>query len=270
MSSCASILRWTIAWTLLAGVVCCNSASNRTHYLPAFPPHDSAPPFPLLHTSLSTLLPILPRLAPAPSHTLLLTLATPAFKPLLFNYICFLRYKARWGAGTSPLTDDWTPPNPISSQADSFLPLLIVTSDPGLARELTEDHGLVVWLLQSTFDAKSANSSARHHDDFAALRALDLLLPPNPPDDLDQEHKMLEWGSLHYQSLMLERSLVMSILVSALADAQRSNPAGRQAKEREWAARVAAHDWENGPMISPDDGFVGVKGVLLVDNDAVW
>jgi hypothetical protein len=81
---------------------------------------------------------------------------------------------------------------------------------------------------------------------------------------------MLEWGSLHYQSLMLERSLVMSILVSALADAQRSTPEARETKAREWEARVDAHNWEKEPPISPEDEFVGVKGVLLVDNDAVW
>lgn len=269
------------------------STTNSTQY-PLFPsssPEANEPPLQLLHTSLSTLLPILPALSPPPSHTLLVTLATPAFKPLLFNWICFLRHKAHWGEGESPNQDD-SPEEAehrrrqLKGPAKDLIKLLVVTSDEQLARELTDEHGVVVWWLkgvdwdQEERRAKEAGDGKQEDDVsnqarieriltddlFTSLRSMDLLLPPHPPSK--QQQGMLEWGSLHYQSLMLERTLVMTALTGALVESQKVEREDREREEAEWKARVLAHDWEESRLMR--EPFVGVKGVLLVDNDAVW
>ncbi|KAK4052288.1 hypothetical protein OIO90_004369 [Microbotryomycetes sp. JL221] len=206
-----------------------------------------------LHTSLSTLLPILPLLAsPQPSQTLLVTLATPAFKPLLFNWLCFLKHKAKWAQPLTRHNDnyatDFDDDDDDGDTVDPHEPLnvLIVTSDESLAKQLSNDkHNLVVWWIKPS-------SNDQEPDLFKTLRQLDLLLPPEPSANYSSSasstttNRMLEWGSLHYQSLMLERTLVMSTLVGALVESQQ---------------RDDDHDHD-------DDS--GVKGVLLVDNDAVW
>ncbi|ORY85987.1 hypothetical protein BCR35DRAFT_351549 [Leucosporidium creatinivorum] len=270
------------------------STSNATDY-PLFPSSSASdsppqPPLQLLHTSLSTLLPILPYLSPPPSHTLLLTLATPAFKPLLFNWLCFLQHKAHWGQPETPVGDD--EPQEIKMKqkqwdtpARDVLKLLVVTSDEALARELTEEHGVVVWWLRGVDwdeeerrakegdndDGESATAQARidrllQDDLFTTLRTMDLLLPPHPP--LGKQQGMLEWGSLHYQSLMLERTLVMTALTGALVESQKVDKEQREKEEAEWWERVLAHDWQESRLLR--EPFVGVKGLLLVDNDAAF
>ena len=224
---------------------------------PLFPARNGSS-LQFLHTSFATLLPILPRLAPAPTHTLLVTLATPAFKPLLFNWICWLRYKARWGAQH----DD--------ADAD-VLKLLVFTSDEGLARELSEQGVVVWWLRGIDLDATNAvpdDASLLLHDLFLNLRLADLLLPSATPDDANPRQNMLKWGTLHYQSLMLERTLVLATLVGSLAENQRVEAEDRLREEQDWRRRVLAHDWESSRL--EKEPFVGVKGVLVVDNDAVW
>lgn len=240
-------------------LLCSSASSNPTgNRLPLFPPfNSSSSSVRRLHTSLSTLLPILPLLSPPPNHTLLVTLATSSFKHLLLNWICFLRHKARWDS------------------ADDLLKLLVVTSDKALAEELS-DQGVVVWLLKGVnFTAVTEVDEIDEDlilqelkdDLFFNLRLLELLLPATPPSDT-QLPLMHSWGTLHYQSLMLERTLVMSVLVTALADAQTVEVEDRVESEREWEERKMAHDWSTGPIFP--EPFVGVKGVLLVDNDAVW
>ncbi|KAK4048445.1 hypothetical protein OIV83_004791 [Microbotryomycetes sp. JL201] len=281
---------WT-AWPPVAflAVVClittCVNASHsqtgghRPHHVPLFAPVDSTQSSqPVnqvrrLHTSLATLLPVLPLLSPAPSHTLLVTLATPAFKPLLFNWLCFLRYKAHWGQGTAGNSTS------SSNQNDRLLKVLIVTSDEGLARELSDERqGLVVWWLKGVDphdlekhvnDLRQADKleDPAKHDLFKTLRTLDLLLPPEPPTDVDETagatQSMLEWGSLHYQSLMLERTLVMSALVGALSESQAMDRHDRLKAEQERWDKLEQGD-------DPEQAIEGVRGVLLVDNDAVW
>lgn len=253
--------------------------------------HPDSPPLRLLHTSLSTLLPILPLLAPSPSHSLLVTLATPAFKPLLFNWLCFLQHKAQWGQPPLPVQDDEPLERDMKqkqweNQSKEVLKLLVVTSDEALARELTEEHGLVVWWLQGVDwdeEERKAKEGAEEGEEgdtvgqsrihrllqddlFTTLRTMDLLLPPHPP--LNKPQGMLEWGSLHYQSLMLERTLVMTALTGALVESQKVEKKQREKEEAEWWEKVVNHDWERSRLVR--EPFVGVKGVLLVDNDAVW
>ncbi|GAA5863324.1 hypothetical protein JCM8547_006947 [Rhodosporidiobolus lusitaniae] len=251
-----------------------------------FPPLFSPPPFssplPFLHTSLSTLLPVVPHLAPPPEYTLLVTLATPAFKPLLYNWLCFLRYKAHWG---EPASHD-IHGEKVELKEDGWwedVPkLLVITSDEGLARELS-DEGVVVWWLRSVdwdaiedVDEDDESATAEldkllRDDLFGNLRLLDLLLPPEPSESLNNRltDQIIPWGTLHYQSLMLERTLAMSALVGALVESQKSDPRWRKERDDEWRKKVLEHDWENeGPLEMPE--WVGVRGVLLVDNDAVW
>jgi hypothetical protein len=215
------------------------------------------------------------------------TLATPAFKPLLYNWLCFLRYKAKWGnTPSTSLWDDNDDARPPKLQVHEDVPkVLIVTSDEAFARELSE-AGFVVWWLTTVNWAKEeerAEASGEGEENelpeedvkriermlqddlFVNLRLLDLLLPPNEDGKLSS---MLPWGTLHYQSLMLERTLVMSALVGTLVESQRVETEDRKREEKDWWDRVMAHDWEESRL--EQDEFVGVKGVLLVDNDAVW
>lgn len=169
--------------------------------------------------------------------------------------------------------------------ARGVLKVLVVTSDESLARELTESYGVVVWWLRGVdwdeeerrakdgeedTEDDTASQSRIHRllqdDVFTTLRSMDLLLPPHPP--LNKPQGMLEWGSLHYQSLMLERTLVMTALTGALVESQKVEKEQREKEEAEWRERVMQHDWEESRLVR--EPFVGVKGVLLVDNDAVW
>lgn len=282
------------------------------------------------HTCLSTLLPLLPLLSPPPSHTLLVTLATPAFKPLLYNWLCFLRYKAKWGRFSSKSAAGGGGSRQATTGGgiyDHDTPkVLVVTSDHGLAKELSE-YGVVVWYLRSVpwhdfmddedvpdgsdedgethLSKKDWLDEVVAHDLFLNLRLLDLLLPaPSTVDSMrwknnsmtpaskeessfwkkgkkggreveeeagegDLRSKIIEWGSFHYQSLMLERTLVMSVLTGALVESQKVSLEERLAAEKEEKERIMAHDW-TGDIPFVRDEFVGVKGVLVVDNDAVW
>ncbi|GAA6051424.1 hypothetical protein JCM3770_000513 [Rhodotorula araucariae] len=270
---------------LLGCAVALPGASNATHP-PLFA--SSPPTLATLHTSLASLLPVLPLLAPPPEHTLLVTLATSAFKPLLYNWLCFLRTKAKWGAvpSHSPMGEPYKPSDSFAKHADTPK-LLVVTGDEDLARELS-DHGVVTWWVRATdWDAvELADELAEDHPDkdamlayvegmlqddlFANLRLLDLLLPANEPAVANADGStVIPWGTLRYQSLMLERTVVMSALVGALAQSQRADPEWRKAQDAAWMEKVLAHDWENSPPLKAPE-FEGVKGVLLVDNDAVW
>ncbi|GAA5842698.1 hypothetical protein JCM3766R1_005756 [Sporobolomyces carnicolor] len=265
------------------------ATSNATHPL-LFPPAPSShSTLPTLHTSLSTLLPILPHLSPPPEHTLLVTLATPAFKPLLFNWICFLRYRAKWGA--IPTHNEHGDANTFEDPYASTPKLLVVTSDEALARELSE-LGVVTWWLKGidwdevervagldveedgpVAEIAMAKVEEMLQDDlFTNLRLLELLLPSQSSTANQSERltsSLIPWGTLHYQSLMLERTAVMSVLVGALVQTQAIDKEFKQQEERYWREKIMAHDWENDePLELPQ--FVGVKGVLLVDNDAVW
>ncbi|GAA5990472.1 hypothetical protein JCM10908_007386 [Rhodotorula pacifica] len=266
------------------------TTSNATH-IPLFPVGEGA--LQTLHLSLASLLPVLPHLAPGPDHTLAVTLATPAFKPLLYNWLCFLRYKAKWGQRAP----DNVHGDPNSEGGDPFPDtpkVLVVTSDEELALELSE-NGVVTWLVlgidweafdeaelmddEDPLKGEALDQVQRMMSDdlFTNLRLLDLLLPPERPADVDPDsdtdepipiHQLIPWGTLRYQSLMLERTAVMSALVGALVESQRSEATWRREQDAYWRARVLEHDWESGPLDMPK--FCGVKGVLLVDNDAVW
>ncbi|GAA5932413.1 hypothetical protein JCM1841_001379 [Sporobolomyces salmonicolor] len=281
---------------LLASLLCLvtqaatsSDTTNATHP-PLFPPpsSSSSSSLPTLHTSLSTLLPILPHLSPPPEHTLLVTLATSAFKPLLYNWLCFLRYRAKWGA--PPTHNEHGEPVTEQLRYGDTPKVLVVTSDEALARELS-DEGVVTWWLKGVDweqvesvelgeedgadgreDAVKEVEQMLQDDLFTNLRLLDLLLPPEPASKDDAERltsRLLPWGTLHYQSLMLERTAVMSALVGALAESQSVDVEYRKAQDRYWRERILAHDWENDePFELPK--FAGVKGVLLVDNDAIW
>ncbi|GAA5915581.1 uncharacterized protein JCM6883_004238 [Sporobolomyces salmoneus] len=265
------------------------SHSNATHPL-LFPPFASSQTtLPTLHTSLSTLLPILPYLSPPPEHTLLVTLATPAFKPLLLNWICFLRFRAKWGAKATH--NEHGDENQFEDPYESTLKLLVITSDEGLARELSE-LGVVTWWLKGIdwdevervagLDVEEDGDSAEiamakveqmlQDDLFTNLRLLELLLPSEPASN-NQSKKLtsslIPWGTLHYQSLMLERTAVMSALVGSLVESQIMEKGFKKEEEQFWRRKIMSHDWENEePLELPQ--FAGVKGVLLVDNDAVW
>ncbi|GAA6006110.1 uncharacterized protein JCM10292_006553 [Rhodotorula paludigena] len=283
MRAAAAVL---VGVQLLAALVAAASAgsSNATHP-PLF--SSSPPTLPTLHTSLASLLPVLPHLAPPPEHTLLVTLATPAFKPLLLNWLCFLRYKARWAAPPSHSAHGEPYELTQSERDHADVPkVLVVTSDDELAHELS-DHGVVTWLVRGTDWAEVERADALDDDDpekdlalmaveqmlendiFANLRLLDLLLPPDDPAVPNADGStVIPWGTLRYQSLMLERTAVMSSLIGALVHTQRSDPESRKDDAREVLRRMMEHDWEEGPFHAEE--FKGVKGVLLVDNDAVW
>ena len=131
-----ALIRLLIGFTLFNVVLAEEMPAN--HKFPLFSDRSTnysnvTQPIKFLHTSLSTLLPMLPILSPAPEHTLLLTLATPAFKPLLYNWICYLKYKAKWGQAAN-LEDN------------GLLKLLVVTSDEEFAKELSEKKVVVWWL----------------------------------------------------------------------------------------------------------------------------
>lgn len=256
--------------------------SNATH-LPLFPTIEGEPELPTLHLSLSSLLPILPHLAPGPEHTLAVTLATTAFKPLLYNWLCFLRYKAKWGQ--TPEFDMHGERNTAEDPYPDTPKLLVVTSDEDLALELS-DLGVVTWLILG-IDWEEWDEIDRMADDeptkaeaidnlqramaddlFTNLRLLDLIIPSVAPIEPEDIHKVVPWGTLRYQSLMLERTAVMSALVGALVESQRSEAAARKAEDADWRERALKHDWESGMLHR--EPFQGVKGVLMVDNDAVW
>ncbi|GAA5877988.1 hypothetical protein JCM16303_002805 [Sporobolomyces ruberrimus] len=281
-SSCILLLLVTVGNAL-------TTSTNATHPL-LFPPASSSQStLPTLHTSLSTLLPILPDLSPPPEHTLLVTLATPAFKPLLFNWICFLRYRAKWGA--TPQYNEHGDPNTFEDPYEATPKLLVITSDEGLARELSE-LGVVTWWLKGIdwdevertagLDVEEDGEGAEiamakveqmlQDDLFTNLRLLELLLPAENNDTSESQRlksDLIPWGTLHYQSLMLERTAVMSALVGALVESQMLDKDYKQEEDRYWRDKIMAHDWENEePLELPE--FVGVRGVLLVDNDAVW
>jgi hypothetical protein len=231
----------------------------------------------------------LPHLSPPPEHTLLVTLATPAFKPLLFNWICFLRHRAKWGA--TPSHNEHGDANSFEDLYEATPKLLVITSDEELARELSE-LGVVTWWLKgidwnevertAELDVEEDGDAAEEamakveqmlQDDlFTNLRLLELLLPSEPVSSNQSERltsSLIPWGTLHYQSLMLERTAVMSALVGSLVESQMMDKGFKQEEERYWRERIMAHDWENEePLELPQ--FAGVKGVLLVDNDAVW
>lgn len=278
----------SVVLLLLHSAFASPSTSNASFPLLFPPPTSSSSSLPTLHTSLSTLLPILPHLSPPPEHTLLVTLATPAFKPLLFNWICFLRYRAKWGA--VPEHNEHGDPFLFEDQYEATPKLLVITSDEGLARELSE-LGVVTWWLKGIDwdevertaemdvegDAERAETAMAgveqmlQDDLFTNLRLLELLLPSEPPFNQSERltSSLIPWGTLHYQSLMLERTAVMSALVGSLVESQMLDKEYKQEEERYWRAKIMAHDWENDdPLELPQ--FEGVKGVLLVDNDAVW
>ncbi|GAA6060822.1 hypothetical protein JCM10212_000595 [Sporobolomyces blumeae] len=267
------------------------STSNATHPL-LFPPRPPRPPqdaLPTLHTTLSTLLPILPLLSPPPEHTLAVTLATPAFKPLLYNWLCFLRYRAKWGA--TPTHNEHGDPFPFVDQHPETPKVLVITSDEALARELS-DFGVVTWWLKGVdwdeversaeidvdedhdgaVDALERVEEMLREDLFTNLRLLDLLLPSEPATKAEAERltsNLIPWGTLQYQSLMLERTAAMTALVGALVESQAMDKGFKKSEEQYWRRKIMEHDWENDePLELPQ--FVGVKGVLLVDNDAVW
>ncbi|GAA5827791.1 hypothetical protein JCM11251_007675 [Rhodosporidiobolus azoricus] len=261
---------------------------SNASFPPLFSPTSSSSALPTLHTTLSTLLPILPHLSPPPEHTLLVTLATPAFKPLLFNWLCFLRYKAKWG---EPATHD-VHGQPVKEKREGEKSgwedtpkVLVITSDEGLARELADEGVVTWWLKAADLDAvPDEDDEADVHEDaiaqldrqlqddlFTNLRLLDLLLPSSPDEDVKERltDQLIPWGTLHYQSLMLERTVAMSALVGALVKSQQSDPRWRKEEDARWRQKVMEHDWESDePLEMPE--WVGVKGVLLVDNDAVW
>ncbi|GAA5978661.1 hypothetical protein JCM11641_002804 [Rhodosporidiobolus odoratus] len=281
LSLLLSLLHGTALVITLPGY---SNSTTRPLFSP--PPISTSSALPFLHTSLSSLLPILPNLSRPPSHTLLVTLATPAFKPLLYNWLCFLRYRARWGEPASH-TEHGEPAREKTEEEktgwEDVPKLLVITSDERLARELSEEGVVVWWLRGVDWDAVEqaedegdqdalAELDRQLQDDlFTNLRLLDLLLPPKPSSALSERltDSMLPWGTLHYQSLMLERTLAMSALVAALVESQKSDPRWRKEMDDDWRRRILEHDWENEELLELPE-YVGVKGVLLVDNDAVW
>jgi hypothetical protein len=207
----------------------------------------------------------------------------------LFNWICFLRYRAKWGA--TPTHNEHGDPNQFSDPYESTPKLLVITSDGSLAKELSE-LGVVTWWLKGIdwdevervagLDVEEDGDAAERamaqveqmlQDDlFTNLRLLELLLPSEPASTNQSERltsTLIPWGTLHYQSLMLERTAVMSALVGSLVESQFVEKDFKQEEERYWREKIMSHDWENEePLELPQ--FTGVKGVLLVDNDAVW
>lgn len=78
------------------------------------------------------------------------------------------------------------------------------------------------------------------------------------------ELPLIHWGTLEYQALMLERTLVTTQLVNALSDSQ-VVPADVR-NDTETVFKRPNYD-EPPPA---RNRTAGVGGVLLVDNDAVW
>lgn len=159
--------------------------------------------------------------------------------------------------------------------------VLVVTGDELLARELS-GMGLVTWYLNGLgFDEDAPETEAEEdklirEDAFLNLRLLDLLLPESDVGFRGMEpttlrEKMQDWGTLHGESLMLERSVAVASLVGALVENQKVTPDERRREEAEWARVLAEHDWEDEDAALPTrEEWVGVKGILLADSDAVW
>ena len=244
-------LRWLAC--LLWACLCLSAAAGERLF-----PYANTTGLPTLHRSLDTLLPVLPRLVTPASNTLLVTLATPPFKPLLYNWLCFVRGKAKWGAPARSHGWDKAHARPfIRDEDDPALravpPVLVITSSVSLAEELSE-LGLVVWLLDPAHSFRNARELELLADDAGALLT-------------DAQESMIRWGTLHYQSLMLERSLALAALTGALVEQQYEDEETRQFVRDEYRKRWLTHDWRS-PL--PPTEWHGVKGVLLVDNDAAW
>ena len=224
--------------SLLAARARCLENANAT--IPLFGDGVTVTDFPRLHTSLSTLLPHIVKMSPGRSRSLpdgsskmlLVTLATPAFKHHLLNFLCFLHHRLATG----------------SRSPGQYI---VVTSSTKLAHWLA-DRGVVVLLLN--------RESAGQADPFVNLRLLDLLLDDRGDGanhTTSAKDVMLPWGTLHYQSLMLERTVAITTLVGLLAEVNQfpfENTTGP--KDDPVTPKP--------PVIDP------VGGVLLVDNDAVW
>ncbi|KAL8291578.1 hypothetical protein RQP46_002556 [Phenoliferia psychrophenolica] len=146
--------------------------------------------------------------------------------------------------------------------------------------------GIVVWMLRAADlgdldredDEEDWNEEEEERierevqdDVFLNLRLLDVLLPPEAKTKEQRRLRddYIVWGSLQYQSLMLERSVVMSALVGALAETQKVEVEDRKREEAAWKKKLEKHNWETGGPLEKDE-WVGVRGVLVVDNDAVW
>ena len=255
------------ATTIQASKSTANTTVNSTH------------PLQTLHTSLYTLLPILPFLAPPPHHTLLTALATSAHKPLLLNWLCFLKHKANWGA---------LPPSyPASGLAHKYAAVpkvLIITGDKFLARELSAQGVVTWWLKGLDFSADDDDDEAEEDrlirdDAYLNVRLLELLLPGGEQvgwqgageGKRGLREEVIEAGSLWFESLMLERTLAVGALVGGLVESQKVDQVEKKREEDEWQKTLAEHDWED-PDAEPPvrEEFVGVKGVLMADIDAVW
>lgn len=244
-----------------------NSTVNQTRF-----------PLQTLHTSLYTLLPILPFLSPPPHHTLLTTLATSAHKPLLLNWLCFLKHKAHWGA----LPPSYPADGPARAHA-SVPKVLVITGDEFLARDLS-DQGVVVWWVKGIDFSDELEDEAEEDrlirdDAFLNVRLLELLLPGGEQvgwqgggsEPRAMREEVMEPGSLWFESLMLERTLAVGALVGGLVESQKVEPEERRKEEAAWERTLAEHDWEDPDEEPPTrEPFVGVKGVLLADVDAVW
>ena len=165
---------------------------------------------------------------------LVVTLATDQFRHLLFNFLCFMHHRL----------------DPTLYPPGSYL---VVTSSTKLAKTLSE-RGVIVLLLKRDKDGLFSNLQS-----LDLLLSTDVLNPVNATNDKD----VIAWGSLHYQALMLERTLVTASLVGMLAEAN-SRPAHSDATCKPTFARFG----RNRKRITAAQEQVG--GVLLVDNDAVW
>ena len=215
---------------------------------------------PTLHRSFGTLLPYLPEIASGwsnsvssntSSSTLVVTLATPAFKHLLLNFLCYLHHR---------LEASLHPPGRY----------LVITSSSDLALWLSE-RGVIVLLL----DRDSHEEAAP----FQALRQLGVLLSPTEfaAGDRPARTSMIDWGSLRYQSLMLERSLAISSLVSMLSEAntvssdlQRPVAYPILHSDEDDYAYEEEQQLEAVEVQTPVPVSKPVGGVLVVDNDAAW
>jgi hypothetical protein len=195
---------------------------------------------PTLHTSFATLLPHLPAMASgdssslkrASASTLVVTLATDQFQHLLFNFLCFMHHR---------LDPELHPPGKY----------LVVSSSEKLAHYLAA-RGVVVLYLKREQEGL-----------FSNLQKLDLMLSAEvlAPLNVSEGKEVIAWGSLHYQALMLERTLVTTTLVGMLAQSN-SMP---DALNTTCLPVDKRYDPEQ-----PSKRRQQVGGVLLVDNDAVW
>lgn len=201
---------------------------------------------PTLHQNLDTLLPFLPDIAAGwsasvrketSSSVLLVTLATPAFKHLLLNFMCFMHHRLK--------DADYQPGK-----------YLVVTSSQELATWLS-DRGVVSLILQP--EDLMANAT---NDIFSSLRQLDLVLPAAAQSPVNEagKQKTLPWGSLHYQSLMLERTVISTVLAGALSESQKS-------AFEQWEVDCG---WQPEAKDDIQQWRRPVGGILLADNDAVW